>query len=492
MEKADLYAQGYLGLRHGGSARLAAVDLSGHTELVYRFGAGKSGGTWRVRTDRPDGPLLFEQRIPATSFRWEIGTVSFPPSDGVHDLYFSFEHPGLAPADLGVQFDWLHFRAAFPAKADPQGQYWQAVFRSLVAEPTEATPVMFENPPSMFRPTHLFDRGNWMSPAGQVSPGLPDWLLPPGMEPVEDRAGFAAWLTHPENPLTARTMVNRLWGALFGKGLVFTMEDLGSQGVAPTHPELLDWLSWRFMQDHRWRIKPLLRDMVLSATYRQDAAATPEALAVDPYNDYYARASRIRLSAEQLRDQALALAGLLSSRPYGPPVMPPQPDGIWKTPYSGEQWKVSQGEDRYRRSVYTFWKRSAPYPAAMIFDAAAREVCTARRIRSNTPLQALVTLNDDVFFEAACHLARWMQAQDTDPVRQVSAGYRRATGLPPEPQVLQPLLQLREQALAGYVGESADPGDLVFLPPGQRTPETAALALVANALLNLDAVMVRN
>ncbi len=492
MERADLYAQGYLGLRHRGSARLAGVDLTGHTELIYRFGAGKSGGIWRVRTDRPDGPLLFEQRIPGTGFGWEIAAVTFPAREGVHDLYFSFEHPGIAPTDLGVQFDWLHLRAAFPAKATPEGRYWETVFRSLVAEPAEATPVMFENPPAMSRPTRLFDRGNWMSPAGLVLPGLPDWLLAPGQPPVGDREAFAAWLTHPQNPLTARTLVNRLWAALFGKGLAFTLEDLGSQGIPPTHPELLDWLSWRFMHTHRWQLKPLLRDLVLSQTYRLDATASADALAADPYNDYYARGTRIRLSAEQLRDQALALAGLLSPRMYGPPVMPPQPDGIWKTPYSGEQWTVSPGEDRYRRSVYTFWKRSAPYPAAMIFDAAPREVCTARRVRTNTPLQALVTLNDDVFFEAACHLARWMERQGTDPAARVAAGYRRATGLVPEPAVLQPLLQLHDQAVEGYRNGTADPQELVFLPPDERTPETAAMALLANALLNLDAVMVRN
>ena len=247
------------------------------------------------------------------------------------------------------------------------------------------------------------------------------------------------WLTDKKNPLTASTMVNRLWEQLFGTGLAETLEDLGTQGIPPTHQELLDYLSWKFMNDYRWSIKKLLKEMLMSATYRQDSKVTPEMLEKDPANKYYDRSSRVRLSAEQVRDQALAVSGLLSEKMYGPSVMPYQPKGIWLSPWNGQDWENSKAGNQYRRALYTYWKRTAPYPSMMTFDGLAREVCTARRIRTNTPLQALVTLNDSSYLDMARHFAYRMQKETgNDVAKEISKGYEIAMYKPITPQNCRP------------------------------------------------------
>ncbi|HEY5310892.1 MAG TPA: DUF1553 domain-containing protein, partial [Pirellulales bacterium] len=269
-------------------------------------------------------------------------------------------------------------------------------------------PIMRELPSDKHRETFILVKGNFMVRGQRVEPGLPAALpaWPAGVP--HNRLGLARWLVDPANPLTARVAVNRFWSQLFGRGLVETEEDFGSQGSPPTHPELLDWLATEFMA-RGWDIKQLLREMVLSSTYRQSSRVTPALLARDPQNRLYARGPRFRLEAEMVRDQSLALAGLLSRKLYGPSVFPPQPAGLWQAAFNGQRtWSTSQGEDRYRRGLYTFWRRSVPYPSMATFDAPSRELCTMRRIRTNTPLQALVTLNDPVYVEAAQALARRM------------------------------------------------------------------------------------
>jgi hypothetical protein len=216
---------------------------------------------------------------------------------------------------------------------------------------------------------------------------------------------MAMWLTDKKNPLVARTMINRLWEQLFGFGIAETLEDLGTQGITPTHKELLDYLSWKFANDHHWSIKKILKEIVLSATYRQDSKVTKELLQKDPNNKMYARGPRVRLSAEQIRDQALSVSHVLSNKMYGKSVMPFQPEGVWKSPYSSNTWKLSEGDDQFRRGIYTFWKRSAPYPSMATFDGATREVCITRRIRTNTPLQALTIMNDSSYLVMARYFA---------------------------------------------------------------------------------------
>jgi hypothetical protein len=305
-----------------------------------------------------------------------------------------------------------------------------------------------------------------------------------------NRLGFARWLVSKDNPLAARTIVNRLWEQIFGYGLVETLEDFGSQGARPTHPELLDWLALRLMNDHRWSMKGVLKDIVLSATYRQDSRVTNEVMEKDQRNQFLARGARVRLSAEQIRDQALAVSGLLSPKMYGKSVMPYQPEGIWNSVYSGEYWKQSEGEDQYRRGVYTFIKRTSPYPSLMMFDGSSREVCLSRRIRTNTPLQALVTLNDPVFVEAARALAKRMVSSDSTSFEKgIETGYRLLMFKEISNDKLAVLVQLYQDALQIYQADTAAVKAMTKEKNG--THQLAAMTVVANALLNLDEVITK-
>ncbi|HRQ72669.1 MAG TPA: PSD1 and planctomycete cytochrome C domain-containing protein [Phycisphaerales bacterium] len=357
-------------------------------------------------------------------------------------------------------------------------------------------PVMREQAAEERRTTRRMERGSFLSPAEVVEAGAPSafhaW---PEGAPV-DRLGFARWLTDGGNPLTARVAVNRAWEQLFGAGLVETSEDFGVQGSLPSHPELLDWLATEFVRDG-WSVKRLVRTMVLSATYRQSSAVTAEGLERDPGNRLLGRGPRFRLDAETIRDQSLAVSGLLSRKMYGPSVFPPQPEGVWSIVYNADRWETSVGEDRYRRALYTFWRRTSPHPAMTTFDAPSREFCLPRRIRTNTPLQALVTLNDPALVEAAQALARRVMTEGgADPAAR--AGYavrvclaRRAT----EAEVGR-LVALYESELAHYRARPTDAGALATdplgpLPEGMGAAEAAAWTTVANVLLNLDEFLTR-
>jgi hypothetical protein len=365
------------------------------------------------------------------------------------------------------------------------------------------TPIMQELPPGHSRTTHVFERGNWMTKGAAVTRDVPgslnDW--PEGAP--RNRLGLAQWLVSDDNPLTARVVVNRFWAQLFGQGIVTTLSDFGTQGARPTHPELLDWLALRFMHEHDWHMKPLVKDLVMSATYQQTARWTPALRRQDPRNELLARGPRVRLSAEQVRDQVLAVSGLLSDKMYGPSVMPPQPDGIWENPYNGQEWVTSDGEDRYRRAIYTYWKRTNPYPSMVTFDAPSRETSVARRIRTNTPLQALVTLNDPVYVEAAQALARHaLNATDGTAPASIERMYRRALLHAPRAETVQVLYRLYQDAVAHYQDHPAEAGALLRVgalsPPVpdasagapravDGAAEIAGLTVVANAIMNLDA-----
>lgn len=343
------------------------------------------------------------------------------------------------------------------------------------------TPVLKELPPDERRTTRLFERGSFLSQRQAVEPGIPGALPPLSAEAPRNRLGLAAWLVSAGNPLTARVTVNRFWEQLFGTGIVASLEDFGTQGAAPSHPLLLDHLAVRFQQTHSWSVKSLLREIVTSATYRQDSRATDELLERDPQNRLLARGPRFRLSAEQIRDQALFVSGLLSEKMYGPGVKPPQPEGLWQNPYDGSKWETSYEEDRYRRGIYTYWRRTVPYPSMATFGSPSREFCVSRRIRTNTPLQALVTLNDPAFVEAAQALAVRMRASGETASEQLSAGYRLAMAEAPSGETLRSLESLYEDAIAHY---RASPDDARRM--GGDGPASAALALAANAILNLD------
>jgi Protein of unknown function (DUF1553)/Protein of unknown function (DUF1549)/Planctomycete cytochrome C len=350
--------------------------------------------------------------------------------------------------------------------------------------PNAPVPVMAEQPAGHRRVTRLFIRGNWLDKGPEVTPGVPK-LFPtsPSGGPA-DRLALARWLVSRENPLAARVAVNRLWEHLFGTGLVETAEDFGSSGGPPSHPELLDSLALRFRDDLGWGVKRLLRELVLSATYRQDSRSRPELARRDPRNRLLARGPRSRLTAEMVRDQALAASGLLSGKMHGPPVMPPQPEGIWRSVYNPMTWETSPGGDRYRRAVYTYWKRTSGYPSFLTFDAPSREVCTARRVRTNTPLQALVTMNDPVYVECATALAKQVQSEGpARPALGIARAYEQAASRLPSPAAVHDLLRLYEDSLARYRRDAESAAKLA------GSPEQAAMAVVANAIFNLDAVL---
>jgi mono/diheme cytochrome c family protein len=341
----------------------------------------------------------------------------------------------------------------------------------------------FERPCTSF---HI--RGSFLSVADKVCAGVPFILNPLPDDQMPNRLGLANWLVSDDNPLTARVTVNRYWEQLFGRGIVETSEDFGTQGAPPTHPLLLDWLATEFMRDG-WSIKKMLRLIVTSATYRQTSNATPELEEKDPYNLLLARGPRFRVPAEMVRDSALAASGLLSPKIGGPSVFPYQPAGVWDRPYNDDKWEESKGEDRYRRSLYTFIRRTSPYPSWTNFDAPTREFCTVRRVRTNTPLQALTTLNDPAFFEAAQALGRKiLQEGGPDATARATYGFRRClTRRPTAPELNRILTYYRNEV--AYFQKDTKAAGLVakgFTGPPASLPEAAAWTMVSNVLLNLD------
>ncbi|WP_317195561.1 PSD1 and planctomycete cytochrome C domain-containing protein [Echinicola shivajiensis] len=350
-------------------------------------------------------------------------------------------------------------------------------------------PVMSELPEGERRKTFVFERGNWMEHGEEVQPGVPG-SMPTFPETYQkNRLGLAKWLVNKENPLTARVTVNRLWAQLFGRGIVETQEDFGSQGFAPTHPELLDWMATNWMHEQNWQFKPLLKMMVMSATYRQSSEVSKKALEKDAANYWLSRGPRVRLTAEQVRDQALAVSGLLSKKMFGPSVMPPQPDGVWQVINNPEKWILSKGEDQHRRGIYTYWRRTSPYPSMVSFDSPSREFCVNRRIRTNTPLQALVTMNDPVYVEAAQALAKRMRSEGDVIEEQLSKGYEMALFHQPDQKVLASLKDLYQTAYQHFK-ESGE--GLENLGAKQMDTELNALTMVANAILNLDGFITKD
>lgn len=363
-------------------------------------------------------------------------------------------------------------------------------------KPATTVPVQRELAADKRRKTNIQLRGNFMDLGKEVTPGVPAAFhpLPEGSQP--DRLALAKWLIDDNNPLTARVLANRYWETIFGNGLVRTSEEFGSQGDLPTHPELLDWLATEVMR-LKWDTKALLKLIVTSATYRQSSKVTPELLDRDPENYLLARGPRFRLSAEMIRDQALAISGLLSPKMFGPPVKPFQPNlGVSAAFGSGIDWQASAGEDKFRRGLYTTWRRSNPYPSMSAFDAPNREVCTIRRARTNTPLQALVTLNDPVYIEAAQALARTMAKSGTTPADHIRSGFLQCVSRQPTEPELADLTKLFNSARERFAKDiekarklTTDP--LGPLPEGADPVELAAWTVVGNVMLNLDEMFMR-
>ncbi|MBI3854266.1 MAG: DUF1553 domain-containing protein, partial [Planctomycetes bacterium] len=332
------------------------------------------------------------------------------------------------------------------------------------------------------RSTHLLQRGDFLKPDKEVSPGVPGFLnqIPNGAP--ANRLTFAKWLVDRKAPTTARSIVNRVWQAYFGTGLVATSEDFGSQADKPSHPELLDWLAVEFM-DRGWSFKTLHRLIVTSSTYRQSSKLTADLLARDPDNRLLARGPRFRVDGEIVRDIALAASGLLSPKVGGPSVCPPAPAALFLPPvsYGPKVWKEETGENRFRRAIYTFRYRSVPYPALQAFDTPPGEASCVRRSRSNTPLQALTTLNETLFVECAKALgAKILKEGGAADAERLAYGFRRCTGRLPsanEQKLLSDFLARQKQRMAAAPGKAKELG---------ADPEAAAWTALARVLLNLD------
>lgn len=356
-----------------------------------------------------------------------------------------------------------------------------------------STPIMRDLPQKKFRENHIHVRGNFLEKGDKVETGFPVAFSTADHKGT-NRLAVADWLMASENPLTARVLVNRVWSRSFGRGIVETEEDFGTQGMLPTHPQLLDWLAVEFRDTHKWSFKQLCKSIVMSATYQQTSAVNERSKTLDPQNRWLSRGSRYRLSAEMIRDQALAVSGLLSDKVGGPSVMPPQPDGIWKATYSKLKWQTATGEDRYRRGIYTFVRRTSPYPSMITFDGTSREVCQIRRIRTNTPLQALVLLNDTVYVETSGALAKSILPLPSKD--RLATLFRRVLIRPATDEEMIQIVKVYDDLKNRYanIDEAKKLLKAANLPtddPEIDHPELATLTMIASAILNLDETISR-
>lgn len=472
------------------------VDLRGVEAISFGY-ASLYGALVEIRLDHPLGPKIGEARlgITASGFpgnrpeTWHEAKASITPVYGIRDVYYYFRKDKHFAQDL-LRMDWIFYHERNPQYKKLGAEAIRKIEELEATEPLH-TPILQELPAGKRRTTYLFERGDWRNPAQEVQPGIPASL---GEIPGRvDRLAFARWLVSKENPLTARVFVNRVWEQLFGFGIVETLGDFGSQSIPPTHPQLLDWLAVQFRDTHQWHIKALLKQIMLSATYQQSSLVSEEALEKDPYNKYLSRGSRTRLPAETIRDQALAISGLLSDKMYGPSVMPYQPESV--KAFGGTFWHESQGEDKYRRAVYTYWKRTNSYPSMVAFDSPTREVCTSMRIRTNTPLQALTLLNDPVYVEAAEAWAhKILEQYPDDPEKGIVDHLRLITALPPAPEKKEALLRLYRETLSYYQNDTAGMRLIAQGPEPDNPDESArlaALAVVTNVMFNLDEFVTR-
>lgn len=362
-------------------------------------------------------------------------------------------------------------------------------------------PVMVMEDKDTLRPTYILERGLYDSPGEEVSFGTPETIFPFDPNLPENRLGLARWLFDSDNPLTARVAVNRYWQMIFGRGLVPTPDDFGSQGSLPTHPALLDWLAIEFMESG-WDVKRLLKTIVMSATYQQASTIEENHLTFDPENQWLSRGPQQRLTAEMLRDQALKMSGLLNRKIGGPGVKPYQPEGLWTQVSSGGRYKrkymASHGEDLYRRSLYTYWKRIQPPPAMIIFDAASRNQCTVKRQHTNTPLQALVLLNDPQFVEASRAFAnRMIQEGGNDLNQRIAYAFRWATSRSPDAEELAILKDLYHEEIKEFQNYPERADELMRVGEYKNQadadiPELAAYSVVANTIMNISESLQKN
>ncbi|SHF49230.1 Planctomycete cytochrome C [Arenibacter palladensis] len=373
-------------------------------------------------------------------------------------------------------------------------------FVQLQKSTMKEVPVMIMNEMEEIRPSYILNRGVYDQPTTQVYPNTPESILPFPEEYPKNRLGLAKWLFHKDNPLTARVTVNRFWQRMFGTGLVASSFDFGNQGSLPTHPELLDFLAIK-LKEEGWDARKILKYMALSATYQQNTRVSKELQELDPENRLLARAPRLRLTAELIRDQALKISGLLNTEVGGPSVKPYQPAGIWEATTGGgggstATYITSTGKDLYRKSLYTFWKRTVPPPSMMTFDAASRDLCTVKRQETNTPLQALVLLNDPQIIEASRLIAKNAIDRNKEINDQIKYIFKLATSRSPDEEELSMLHNYYNSMLQKVDEEGIDAQDYLSIgdfeiDSSYSKNQLAALALTAHTILNLDETITR-
>lgn len=388
----------------------------------------------------------------------------------------------------------VEFRAAKSADRRVLAERMAALAKQVDETDLQNPTTLIMEDLAMPRPTHILVRGAYDKLGEAVTANTPRLLPPLSPELPKNRLGLARWLVDPVNPLPARVTVNRYWQMLFGTGLVRTAEDFGTQGEPPSHPELLDWLATEFIRTG-WDVKGMLRLVVTSATYRQSSRLTAALRERDPENRLLARGPRFRLQAEFLRDQALATSGLLSPKIGGPSVKPYHPQGLYEQVTAGNgtnTYVEGKGDDLYRRSMYTYWKRSVPHPSMLVFDATFREACTVRRPRTNTPLQALNLMNDPTYVESARHLAeRMLREGGATPESRVTWAFRQVLARPPRAAEIAILVRAYERVLKSYQSDATAAAELLKVgatPPsmGSDPVQLAAMTTIASTIMNLD------
>ena len=478
----------------GKNPAAAAAAIDGDPQTGWSLGGAQ--GTVRSAIFQLTAPLndagdlliqlLFERYHAAGLGRFRISVTTDPQPVAARDIPAEIEDLFLIPEEHRAPEQKVQLRRHYLMVA-PELAKERAAIEQLRkgVPPNPTTLVMQERPPDNPRPTFIHNRGEYLQPTDRVQPAVLSILPPLPKDIAPNRLALAQWLVSPTNPLSARVTTNRQWAAFFGRGLVRTAEDFGYQGKPPTHPELLDWLALELPRQG-WSMKRMHKLIVMSATYQQSSGASLELLAKDPENRLLARGPRVRLEAEVIRDAALRTSGLLSERVGGPSVFPPQPAGVTtEGTYGGLDWKASPGGDRYRRGLYTFTKRTAPFAMATTFDAPSGEVCVARREVSNTPLQALTLLNDPVFEEAAQALGRMMAARGGPVEERVEILFRRCLTRAPDSDEVSQLARFFQVQKRRFELKELDPAKIAG--PGEaEAGERAAWTVLARVLLNLD------
>ncbi len=467
------------------------IDMNRVTSLSFRCASPlKHAGRISVHLDSLEGPELGSVNVfktgewkrwgsnrPTEENLWRDYEIPVKDVEGKHDLYVRFW-----VGDTYIQHLFYLDKIRFNMRDPTYLTYnLESKLKALDEVPTTSTPVLRELPRHQTRTTRYLNRGNWLDPGREVSAGLPTIFE---VDSITDRLEFAKWLVSDRNPLTGRVVVNRIWEQIFGRGLVPTMEEFGTQGDKPTHPILLDYLAVKLQRDYDWSLKRLIKMVVMSATYRQASSSDPDHIALDPSNAFLSRSPRLRLTGEQIRDQVLAVSRLLDPQIGGPSVIPPElniPDAFIP------RWTVTGREALYRRSLYTFWRRTDPHPSMLTFDSPDRMVCTSQRVRTNTPLQALNLLNDTLYFKAATFIAKEITKSNTYADASIAEAYKRIFLSPATDKQLYYFKEL-------YLVAQQNKRNLA-IPVSQKDKKELldqdALAVVINAMMNLDEFIVK-